>query len=120
MEDDNSILENNVGYYDNEGGSLSNPAMVYIAKPDNYHSAGDNNNDVADNNYYQYQQDVLPDDRAPGVPESALEINPTHINFLIRFFRSFSALPAIFRHRFLCHLSPSVSLDNLNCFTSLE
>lgn len=113
--EDDRITDNNVGYYDDEGGSLTNPALVYIDNRDNYNSDGDNNNI-----YYEYQQEVLPDDRAPGVPATVHEIKPSHINFLIRFFRSFAALPAIFRHRFLCNFSPSSSFDNLNCFSSLE
>ncbi|EFX78269.1 hypothetical protein DAPPUDRAFT_320669 [Daphnia pulex] len=124
-EEDDNTGNSVAGYYDIESGTLNNPALVHIGTPDEHNSGNDNNNnnyDVPINIYYHYQhQDSqLADDRSPGVPASAHEINPTHINFLIRFFRSFAALPAIFRHRFLCNFSPSVSLDNLNCFTSLE
>nr|CAH0106827.1 unnamed protein product [Daphnia galeata] len=114
--EEDRITDNNVEYYDDEeNGSLTNPALIFIKKPDN--SAGDDNNI-----YYEYQQEeeTLYDDRAPGVPETVHEIKPNQINFLIRFFRSFSALPLLFRHRFLCNFSHSASFHNLNCFSSLE
>ncbi|KAK4011404.1 Uncharacterized protein APZ42_024332 [Daphnia magna] len=115
----NGIWDKSGGYKTSRG-TLNNPVLIYISTPDNH--LGDTNDLFNQIDYQSLLAEAaiselpLPQTTVP----PPLELNPTHINFLVRFFRSFSAIPAIFRPRRLrCHISPTVALfDDLNCFMS--
>lgn len=117
----NGIWDKSGGYKTSRG-TLNNPVLIYISTPDNH--LGDTNDLFNQIDYQSLLAEAaiselpLPQTTVP----PPLELNPTHINFLVRFFRSFSAIPAIFRPRRLrCHISPTVALfDDLNCFMSLK
>ncbi|XP_057373233.1 uncharacterized protein LOC130694082 [Daphnia carinata] len=110
------------GGYKTSLGTLNNPVLIYISTPDNH--LGDKSESFNQIDYQALLSEAalsqlpLPQTTVP----PPLELKPTHINFLVRLFRSFSAIPAIFRPRRLrCHMSPTVALfDDLNCFMSLK